>query len=94
MLFPTSEGRLVNLESGSRVFSTGQVDQFCKKYNVDTEAARGFKNVMMKRFDRDGYDTQRDLAYLVAEAPWSVAEWAVAPRFDHPRAIVLVLLLG
>ena len=31
---------------------------------------------------------------LVAEAPWSVAEWAVAPRFDHPRATVLVLLLG
>ena len=30
----------------------------------------------------------------VAEAPWSVAEWAVAPRFDHPRATVLVLLLG
>ena len=31
---------------------------------------------------------------LVAEAPWSVAEWAVAPRFDMPRATVLVLLLG
>ena len=30
----------------------------------------------------------------VAEAPWSVAEWAVALRFDHPRATVLVLLLG
>ena len=30
----------------------------------------------------------------VAEAPWSVAEWAVAPRFDHPRATVLVLVLG
>ena len=37
--------------------------------------------------------TQGD-ALLVAEAPWSVAEWAVAPRFDHPRATVLVLLLG
>ena len=30
----------------------------------------------------------------VAEAPWSVAEWAVAPRFDNPRATVLVLVLG
>ena len=30
----------------------------------------------------------------VAEAPWSVAEWAVALRFDNPRAAVLVLLLG
>ena len=26
----------------------------------------------------------------VAEAPWSGAEWAVALRFDHPRATVLV----
>ena len=33
-------------------------------------------------------------AKAVAEAPWSVAEWAVAPRFDHPRATVLVLVLG
>ena len=31
----------------------------------------------------------------VAEAPWGpVAEWAVALRFDHPRATVLVLLLS
>ena len=30
----------------------------------------------------------------VAEAPWSGAEWAVALRFDHPRATVLVLLLS
>ena len=30
----------------------------------------------------------------VAEAPWSEAEWAVALRFDNPRATVLVLLLG
>ena len=30
----------------------------------------------------------------VAEAPWSVAEWAVAHRFDNPRATVPVLLLG
>ena len=30
----------------------------------------------------------------VAEAPWSEAEWGVAPRFDHPRATVPVLLLG
>ena len=31
----------------------------------------------------------------VAESqPWSVAEWAVAPRFDNPRATVPVLLLG
>ena len=31
----------------------------------------------------------------VAESqPWSVAEWAVAPRFDNPRATGLVLVLG
>ena len=30
----------------------------------------------------------------VAEAPWSVAEWAVAPRFENPRATVPVLVLG
>ena len=30
----------------------------------------------------------------VAEAPWSVAEWAVALRFDNPRATVPVLLLA
>ena len=30
----------------------------------------------------------------VAEAPWSVAERAVALRFDNPRATVLVLVLG
>ena len=34
------------------------------------------------------------LVLTVAEAPWSVAEWAVALRFDHPRATVLVLSLG
>ena len=43
-------------------------------------------------------DPQHAAAWLtvdpVAEAPWSVAEWAVAPRFDIPRATVLVLLLG
>ena len=30
----------------------------------------------------------------VAEALWSVAEWAVGLRFDNPRATVVVLLLG
>lgn len=30
----------------------------------------------------------------VAEAPWSGARWAVARRFDNPRASLLVLLLG
>ena len=31
----------------------------------------------------------------VAEAPWGpVAEWAVALRFDNPRAAVLVMVLG
>ena len=30
----------------------------------------------------------------VAEAPWSVAEWAVALRFDNPRGTALVLLLS
>ena len=30
----------------------------------------------------------------VAEAPWSVAEWAVALRFDNPRTTALVLVLG
>ena len=30
----------------------------------------------------------------VSEAPWSGAEWAVALRFDNPRATALVRLLG
>ena len=30
----------------------------------------------------------------VAEAPWSAAEWAVALRFENPRATVIVLFLG
>ena len=38
--------------------------------------------------DKLGFETK------VAEAAWSGAEWAVAPRFDNPRATVLVLLLG
>ena len=33
-------------------------------------------------------------ADAVAEAPWSVAEWVVAPRFDNPRGTVLVLVFG
>ena len=43
---------------------------------------------------RRGEGGQRARAAEVAEAPWSVAEWAVALRFDNPRATVLVLLLG
>ena len=38
-------------------------------------------------------DERKRLSYEVAEAPWSVAEWAVALRFDHPRATVPVLVL-
>ena len=34
------------------------------------------------------------LGPAVAEAAWSEAEWAVAPRFDNPRATILVLVLG
>ena len=30
----------------------------------------------------------------VADAPWRVAEWAVALRFENPRAAVLVRFLG
>ena len=37
---------------------------------------------------------QREAQEEVAEAPWSGAEWAVALRFDNPRATVLVLVLG
>ena len=44
------------------------------------------------RSELDGLANDTILA--VAEAPWSVAEWAVALRFDNPRATVLVLLLG
>ena len=33
-------------------------------------------------------------SFLARNIPWSVAEWAVALRFDNPRATVLVLLLG
>ena len=32
--------------------------------------------------------------HLVAEAPWNVAEWAVALSFDNPGATVPVRLLG
>ena len=35
-----------------------------------------------------------DKLALVAEAPWSATERAVAPRFDNPRATVPVLVLG
>ena len=38
--------------------------------------------------------TDEDSVWEVAEAPWSVAEWVVALRFDNPRATVLVPLLG
>ena len=31
---------------------------------------------------------------MVAEAPWSGGEWAVALRFDNPRATVLMRLLS
>ena len=34
------------------------------------------------------------LEFYVAEAPWSEAEWAVALRFDNPRATVPLLVLG
>ena len=37
---------------------------------------------------------ERETGEPVAEAPWSVAEWAVALRFDNPRATVPVLVLG
>ena len=43
---------------------------------------------------RDAEQPPGDRAGLVAEAPWSVAEWAVALRFDNPRATALVRLLG
>ena len=33
-------------------------------------------------------------AWMVAEAPWSGAEWTVALRFDNLRATVLVGLLS
>ena len=48
--------------------------------------------------ERDEYaplaDGAEKMAREVAEAPWSAAEWAVALRFDNPRATVLVLVLG
>ena len=39
-------------------------------------------------------DLPTDPRRLVAEAPWSVAEWAVALRCDNPRASVRVRFLG
>ena len=36
----------------------------------------------------------RQVRRQVPEAPWSIAEWIVALRFDNPRVTVLVLLLG
>ena len=43
---------------------------------------------------RDACSGALVLQRVVAEAPWSVAEWAVALRFDIPRATVPVLVLG
>ena len=41
------------------------------------------------------HDFRAELQKQVAESqPWSEAEWALALRFDHPRATVLVLLSG
>ena len=42
----------------------------------------------------DGIDLVLPDVSPVAEAPWSVAEWAVARGSDSPRATVLVLVLG
>ena len=55
------------------------------------ECFRGFLLLLLKPLS---LLTASAMPSLVAEAPWSVAEWAVALRFDHPRATVLVLLLG
>ena len=43
---------------------------------------------------KDLPSAQRHVEVEVAEAPWSVAEWAVAPSFDNPRATAPVLVLG
>ena len=49
--------------------------------------------VLVTRYE-DEMPLAQPVPLAVAEAPWSVAEWAVAPRFDNPRATVLVLVLG
>ena len=40
------------------------------------------------------FEVANPTLYNVAEAPWSVAEWAVALRFNNSRATVLALVLG
>ena len=41
-----------------------------------------------------GHEAPPGMVPMVAEAPWSVAEWSVALIFDNPRATGLVLVLG
>ena len=48
----------------------------------------------LRALTRELLEPSGPLAWEVAEAPWSVAAWAVALRFDNPRATVLVLLSG
>ena len=40
--------------------------------------------------ERHGRVAREGAVREVAEAPWSVAEWAVALRLDNPRATVLL----
>ena len=58
-----------------------------------SQKAAGAVDKAAESLEASKAEVQR-LESLVAEAPWSVAEWAVALRFDNPRATVLVLVLG
>ena len=67
---------------------------------MSDEYKAGMAGHVMADYDMNGDEVldKEEFVHLfvtkVAEAPWSGAEWAVALRFDHPRATVLVLLLG
>ncbi len=55
---------------------------------------RMLKELPMKWFTETDCSVDVRNTSLVAEAPWSVAEWAVALRFENPRATVPVLVSG
>ena len=68
-------------------FITSHVFGFLTKVLVHENVGLG--GLLVDIFDKNAAARAK-----VAEAPWSVAEWAVAPRFDNPRDTVPVLVLG
>ena len=64
------------------------------------QAENSIKEVLALARPPSGLDEALRLVFVllgedVAESqPWSGADWAVAPRFDHARSTVLVLVSG